>query len=60
MAAKNDAIRIYYIKEKIDYCKFESLGDRDEKINDIITKCSKLAETEYKTRHDWVGKVINW
>ena len=21
---------------------------------------SKLAETEYKTRHDWVGKLIHW
>ena len=34
-------------------------GDRDETINHIISECSKLAQ-EYKTRHDWVGKVINW
>ena len=33
--------------------------DGDETINHIISKCSKLAE-EYKTRHDWVGKVIYW
>ena len=32
-------------------------GDRDEKINPIISECSKLAQKEYKTRHDWVGKV---
>ena len=35
-------------------------GDRDETINHIISECSKLAQTEYKTRHDWVGKVIHW
>ena len=34
-------------------------GDRDE-INHIISKCSKLAQKEYKTRHGWVGKVTHW
>ena len=24
-----------------------------------MIKCSKLARKEYKTRHDWVGKVIH-
>ena len=37
-----------------------SCGDRDETINHIISKCSKLAQREYKTRHDCVGKVIIW
>ena len=32
-------------------------GDRDENINHIISECNKLAQKEYKTRHDWVGKV---
>ena len=35
-------------------------GDRDEIINHIISKCSKLAQKEYKTRHNWVSKVIHW
>ena len=35
-------------------------GNRDETINHIISECSKLAQKEYKTRHDWVGKVIHW
>ena len=26
----------------------------------MISECSKLVQKEYKTRHDWVGKVINW
>ena len=33
---------------------------RDETINRIVSKCSKLAKNEYKTRHDWVGKAIYW
>ena len=28
-------------------------------INHIISECSKLAQKEYKARHDWVGKVIH-
>ena len=26
----------------------------------IISECSKLAQMEYKARHDWVGKVVYW
>ena len=29
-------------------------------VNHIIRGCSKLAQMKYKTRHDWVGKVIHW
>ena len=29
-------------------------------INPMISERSKLAQKEYKTRHDWVGKVIHW
>ena len=25
-----------------------------------LSECSKLAENEYKTKHDLVGKVIHW
>ena len=34
-------------------------GDRDETINHIIRKCSKLAQKGYKARHDCVGKMIH-
>ena len=33
--------------------------ERDKTINNI-SKCSKLAQKEYKTRNDWVEKVIRW
>ena len=32
---------------------------RDETVNHI-RECSKLAQKEYKNRHNWVGKVIPW
>ena len=25
-----------------------------------MSKCSKLTQKDYNTRHDWVGKVIHW
>ncbi len=34
--------------------------DRDETIYHIISKCGKLAQKEYKNRHEWVVKVIHW
>ena len=39
--------------------KCKLCGDRDEMINHKISECSKLVQKEYKTRHNWVGKVIH-
>ena len=64
IAAQNNTIRTNHIKARIDKTQQNSkcrlCGDRDETINHIIRECSKLAQKEYKTRHDWVGKVIYW
>ena len=64
MAAQNSAIRTNHIKVMIAKMqqnrKCRLCGDRDETINHIISKCSKLVQEEYKARHDWVGKVIHW
>ena len=64
IAAQNIAIRTNQIKVRIDKTQHNSkcrlCGDRDETINHIISECSKLAQMEYKTRHDWVSKVIHW
>ena len=35
-------------------------GDRDETFNRTISECSKLAQKEYKTRHDYLVKMIHW
>ena len=64
IATQDNAIRTNHIKERIDKTQQNSkcrlCGDRDETINHILTECSKLAQKEYKTRHDWVEKVIPW
>ena len=53
----------YHIKARIDTTQQNSkcrlYGDRDETINHIIRECSKLAQKEYKSRYDWVGKGIH-
>ena len=64
IASQNNATRTNQIKAKIDKTQQNSkcrlCGDRDQTINHIIRKCSKLAQKEYKTRHDWVGKAIHY
>ena len=61
-AAQNNTIRTNYIKVRIDNSQQNSkcrlCSDCDETNNQIISKCCKLTLQEYKTRHDWVGKVI--
>ena len=32
----------------------------DQTINNIVSKCPKLALKEYKRRHDWIGRRIQW
>ena len=63
IAAQNNAIRTNYIKARIDKTQQNSrcwlCGKRNEMINHTISKCSRLAQKEYKTRYDWVGKVIH-
>ena len=64
MAAQEQAIRTNVIKAKIDKTQEEikcrMCGQLDETVNHIISECSKLAQKEYKRRHDWVRKRIHW
>ena len=64
IAAQDNAVRTNHIKARIyktqQNRKCRLCGDRDETINHIISECSKLAQREYKARHDWLGKVIHW
>ena len=64
IAAQDNAIRTNHIKVRIDKMQQNSkcrlCSDRNETINHIISECSKLAQKEYKARHDWVSKVIHW
>ena len=50
-----------YNKKKVEQNSRNRLcRERDETINYVISECGKLAQKEYKTSHDWVGKVIHW
>ena len=35
-------------------------GSHDETVQHILCSCPKLAQTEYKKRHDVAGRVIHW
>ena len=52
------------IKAKIDKTQAESkcrlCGKVDETVRHIVCKCPMLAQSEYKSRHDWVGRKIHW
>ena len=64
IAAQNNAVRTNQMKARIDKTpqnsKCRQRGNRDETINHNISECNKLVQKEYKTRQDWVGKVIYW
>ena len=64
IAAQDNAIRTNHIKARIDKTQRNSkcrlCGDRDETINHIISQISKLAQKDFMTKHEWVGKVIHW
>ena len=64
MAAQEQAIRTNLIKAKIDKTQQESkcrmCGQSDESVSHILSECSKMAQKEYKRRHDWVGKKVHW
>ena len=62
--AQDNAVRTNHIRARIyntqQNNKCRRCGDRDETVNHIISECSKLVQKEYKTKHDWIGKVIHW
>ena len=64
MAAQNQSIRTNLVKTKIDKSQADSLRRLcrkvDESIDHIVSGCSKLAQKEYKRRHDNLGKIVHW
>ena len=64
VAAQNQSIRTNLVTAKID----ESQGGFlcrmcrkvDESIDHTVSGCSKLAQKEYKRRHDNLGKIVHW
>ena len=64
VAAQNQSIRTNLVKAKIDKSQGDSLcrlcKKADESIDHIVSGCSKLAQKEYKRRHDNLGKIVHW
>ena len=63
-AAQEQALRTNYIKHKIDHTweddKCRMCGQKGETVWHITSECEKLAQGEYKRRHDNVARIIHW
>ena len=64
MAAQSQSLRTNAIKTKIDKTKSDPscrlCKKSDETVNHLLSECPKLAQIEYKRRHDNVAKGIHW
>ena len=64
MAAQNQSIRTNLVKARVDKGQGNSLcrvfRKVDQSIDHIISGCSKLAQKEYKRRHQNLGKIVHW
>ena len=64
VAAQDQALRTNYRKAKIEKNACSSLcrmcKERDETVSHIVSECPKLAQTEYKGRHDRVAAAVHW
>ena len=63
VAAQNQSIITNLVKAKTDKSHGDSLCRvcrKVESIDHIVSGCSKLAQKEYKRRHDNLGKIVHW
>ena len=64
MAAQEQSLRTRKIMHDIDHRNVDSkcrlCGEKDETVEHLVSACSKLAQTEYKARHDKVASIIHW
>ena len=69
-AAQEQAIRANYVKHYIDkwktsrpvkvFCVRRLCGKKYESVQHLVCGCEKLAQKEYKRRHDNVTKKVHW
>ena len=63
-AVQEQAIQTNLVKHKIDKtaqsppCRM--CDKKNETISHIVSKCEKLAQKQYKRRHDNVSKIVHW
>ena len=62
--SSESSIRTNLVKARIDKSQGDSLyrvcRKVDEGIDHFVSGCSKLAQKEYKRRHDNLGKIVHW
>ena len=62
-ATQNQSIRTNLATAKIDKNQKDTLCRQCKKADksiDVVSGCSKLAQKEYKRRHDNLGKIVHW
>ena len=63
-AAQEQALRTNYVKYNVDktvdspLCRMCKI--KGETVQHLVCECSKLAQREYKRRHDNIAKLIHW
>jgi hypothetical protein len=64
VAAQDQALRTNYRKTKIEKTsndpKCRLCKEKDETVSHLVSECSKIAQTEYKKRHDRVAAAVHW
>ena len=64
MAAQDQAIKTNAIKARIDKTSSDSqcrlCKVKKETIDHLVSSCSKIAQTDYKERHDKVASRLHW
>ena len=64
MGAQDQAIRTNAIKARIGKTSIDSKCGlckvKEETIDYLVNSCSKIAQTNYKKRHDKVASMLHW
>ena len=64
LAAQDQALRTNAIKAKIDKTSTNSkcrlCKVKEETVDHLVSSCSKIAQTDYKERHDKVARMLHW
>ena len=64
MPAQNQSIRTNLVKARMDKSQEDSLCRMcrkvDESMDHIVSGCGKLAQKQYKRRHDNLEKIVHW
>ena len=62
--AQEQALRIncikFHINKNVESPMCRMYGEKGESVNHLPSECSKLAQREYKRRHDSIARYMHW